>query len=189
MQQPADLVDCRRMAEDGQPERGFGHEHVAGLDAEGRASGIGAALVIARDDDAGAGMLQHHLRRAENMAGGDQAQADIADLQGFVVFQRLRSGLHLGAIAYAHDRQRRRSRERACVAGARMVGMAVRDHRALDRLGRVDEKPAGLDKSPCGSGRIQFTGGHAFGTLPVNVRARSLILRQAQDEDFKEDLC
>src|SRR5690606_4130250 len=51
LQQLSNLVRCLRMREDRQGERGFSDENIAGNRFERRASGIPAALVVARGHD------------------------------------------------------------------------------------------------------------------------------------------
>ncbi len=122
-----DLVGGFGMAEDGEAEGRFGHEHVAFDRAKGFAGGIGAALVIARDDDALTAMIEHDLCRAEDMAGGDEADLDVPRLHGFAIGDRA-AGLR--AVARLHDRQRFGSRPHRAMPAARVVGMAVGDEGA-----------------------------------------------------------
>ena len=51
--------------------------------ARSSAGRIRAALVIAGDDDLFAPVLQHDLRGAEHVAGGHEADVDVADANGF----------------------------------------------------------------------------------------------------------
>ena len=106
-----------------------------GTGTKRRAGRVGPALVIARDDDPLAFMLQHDLRRAEDMAGGDEADVDLADADRLVIGDRLPV---LRPVARLHDRQRLGRRQHRAVAAARMVGMAVGDQaRALGCEGSI----------------------------------------------------
>src|SRR3546814_17047824 len=67
-----DLVGLFGVAEDRQAKRRLGDEHGARHGFEACAGGIGAALVIARDDDPLAAPVEHDLRRAEDMARGHE---------------------------------------------------------------------------------------------------------------------
>src|SRR5678810_868121 len=64
MQQALDLMPILGMAEHRQSERRPGDEDVTRDWLERRTGRIGSPLVIARDDDACPGMLEHHLRAA-----------------------------------------------------------------------------------------------------------------------------
>ena len=97
---------------------GTGTKHGAGR--------VRPALVIARDDDALAFVLEHDLRRAEHMAGGHEADVDLADADRLVIGDRLPV---LRPVAHLHDRQRLRRRQHRAMPAARMIGMAVRDQR------------------------------------------------------------
>ena len=72
-EQAADLCLCRFVTEHRQRERRLGDEDVARNDLERRAGRIGCALVVAGDDGALAVPIEHDLRRAEDVAGGGQA--------------------------------------------------------------------------------------------------------------------
>ena len=67
------------MAEHRQAEGRLGDEDIAGHRLERRAGRVGAALVVARDDDAQAACLHHDLRGAEHMAGRMEGDGDAAD--------------------------------------------------------------------------------------------------------------
>ena len=84
-EQGGDLAGIVRVAEHRQGEGRLGHEDVAGDRLEGRAGRVAAALVVAGNDDALAGMLQHDLGRAEDMAGRHQPDRDIAQIDGFAI--------------------------------------------------------------------------------------------------------
>ena len=133
LQQPGDLVRGVGMAEDRQREGGLGDEDVAGHRLEAHAGRVVAALVVAGDDDAAALPFQHDLRRAQHMTGRDQGDTHAAMGQGFAIAQRLLLASRIPlAEAGFHDRQGFRRGKHGTMAGARMVGMAVADHRAGD---------------------------------------------------------
>ena len=77
------------MAEHRQGEGGLGDEQIAGHELEGRAGRVGAALIVAGDDDAAALPFDHHLRAAEHMAGGHEPHGDVADLERLAIGERL----------------------------------------------------------------------------------------------------
>jgi len=143
-QQPIDLVGIVRMAEDRQAESRLGDEDVAGHRLERRAGRVGAALVVARDDDPGAVMLQHDLGAAQHMAGRSQPELDRAERQALAIAERLQAAARCVAEAHPHDRQGTRRRQHPLMAGPRMVAMAVADHRPVDRPARIDVETAGL---------------------------------------------
>ena len=140
MQQPVDLAARVGMAEYRQAERRLGDEDVARHRLERRTGRVLAPLVVARHDDPLARMLEHDLRRAEHMAGGDEADVDLADAEALAIGHGFAVLL---AIAGRHDRQRLRRRPDFAVSAARMVGMAVRDERACLRLRRIDPRVGG----------------------------------------------
>ncbi len=85
-QQPGHFASRFGMAEHRQTEGGFGDENIAGQRLEGRTGRIGPPLVIARYNDAGAGLFQHHLRRTQHMAGRQQhARQAIAQRQPLAI--------------------------------------------------------------------------------------------------------
>ena len=142
-QQLADLAGIGGMMEDRQGEGRLGDEDIAGYGLERRAGCVRPALVVARDDDALAPVLEHGLRGAQDMAGRHEAHLDIADLHGLAVFQRLLGGVGHVLEAGAHDGQRLGRGEHTSVARPGMIAMAVRDHRAGDRDRRIDVEIAG----------------------------------------------
>ena len=127
-----------------QGEGRLGDEDVAGHRLEGRAGRIGPALEVARDDDALALVCQHCLRRAQDVAGRRELHIDVADPHAFAIFQRLLVGVGHVLEAGAHDRQRFGRGQRRTMAGPGMVAMAMGDHGARHRDGRVDIEVAGL---------------------------------------------
>ena len=147
LEQLADLLLDRRMAEHRQAEGRFGDEYVARRHFEWRTGGIGPPLVVAGHHHPFAGVLEQDLRRAEHVAGGHESRGHAAG-QG----QRLAIGDRpravRGAIAQAHDRQRRGRGDRLAMPAARVVGVAVGHQRAGDRLGGIDPAIRGGDVDP-----------------------------------------
>ena len=89
VEQPVDLAAGVGMAEHRQAEGRLGDEDVAGHRHEQRAGRVGAALVVAGDDDLLALMLEHDLRGAEHVAGGNEADVDLADADALAIGDRL----------------------------------------------------------------------------------------------------
>ena len=148
-QQPADLLLGRRMAEHRQGKRRLGHEHVARDRHEAGAGGIGGALVVAADHRPRALVLHRHLGAAQHMPGRLQPDTHVADAQRLAPVQRLlRLPCPLLAQPCAHQRQRVGARQHRAMAGTRVIGMRVGDHRAVHRPGRIDEEAAGLAVQP-----------------------------------------
>ena len=76
------------------------------------------------------------------------------------ILDRLRGAGKAFAVAQRHDVERLARRQHRGVAGARMVGMAVRDQRAFDRPHRIDEEIAGRAAEPSGPGVKQVACAH-----------------------------
>ncbi len=148
VQQFADLFPIVGMAEDRQAECGLGHEHVAGDRLKRRAGRIPTTLVVAGHHDAAAFVLQQNLRTAQHVAGRIQGHRNIAYLQYFAWGKRLFRLLRLRPISHRHDRQRLRGGSDGCVSRARVVGMTMGDHGAVDGAGRIDVEIAGPDIEP-----------------------------------------
>src|SRR5713101_756827 len=89
MQELLDLVAVGRVAEDRQPEGRLGDEQIAALRLEAGASRVSPALVVARDDDPVAAILDDRLGAAEDMPGRNQGNRYIADRHRFAVTDRL----------------------------------------------------------------------------------------------------
>ena len=136
--QPGDLGGGLGMAKHRQRERRFRDEDVAGNRHERQACRVGAALVVARGDDAEPPGLDRDLGRAEDMAGRMKGDGDLADPHGLAELRGLRPCRKPLRVAHGHDLQRLGGGEDCGVSGAGMVGMAVGDQRPLDRPNRVD---------------------------------------------------
>ncbi len=96
-------------------------------------------LVVARHHPDLAADLDPDLRRAGDVAGRMEADGGAADPQVAAVGHGLDRGL---AKPEPQDRRRAFGAEISSVAGPRMVGMAMRDERAIDRPPRIDVETA-----------------------------------------------
>ena len=76
------------------------------------------------------------------MAGGDEADVDLADPNGLVIGDRL---ARLRAVARFHDGERFRRGQHRVMTAAGMVGVAVGHPGARLRLRRIDPCICGLD--------------------------------------------
>jgi len=94
------------------------------------------------------------------MAGGVKGEGDAAEIQAFAVAHRLHAAGEALAVAQRHQVEGFLRGQDAPVAGARMVGMAVRDHRLVDRARRVDMEAAGLAIKSGGGWRKKLLGAH-----------------------------
>ena len=90
---------------------------------------------------------------------GWKRHRDAAERQRLAIADRLRRAGEILAVAQPHDVERLLRRQHRAVAGARMIGMAVRDQRLVDRPGRIDVEAAGL-AADAGRGRNE----NVFGT-------------------------
>ena len=161
------------MAEDWEREGRFRDEDVAGDDFEGAACGVCAALVVAGADHGEALPLHLDLRRADDVTCGHQADIDIADAVGFAIRRGLAGLGESFAIACRHGFERFWRGENGAVAGAGVIGMAVRDdgainptahgvdveitRRAIEALWRRAEKVFGADHVWRYEGRQRFS--------------------------------
>ena len=78
------------------------------------------------------------------MAGGMEGDGHAVELDALAIGDRLRRAGEILAVAQPHQIERFLRRQHGAMAGAGMVGMGMRDQRALDRPRRVDMKPAAL---------------------------------------------
>ncbi len=164
------------MAENRQAEGRLGHEDVAGGDFEGRAGGVVTSLVVARDDHALAGMFEQDLRAAEDMACGNVGRIDPArQADGLAIFDW--RGAVRSRVAQLHDRQRLGGGDGLAVPAARVVGMAVRHQRLVDRAAGIDPAVGGHDMDAVrfgadpGKGRShRRTNGRAARRFPYSLR-------------------
>ena len=141
------------MAEDRQSEGGLRDEEIAVAWLEGRASRVRPALVVAGDDDPRAAVVEHDLRAAQHVAGGEETHPDPVDCDGLAIVDRLERTSGQLAVTRLHDSDGARRREHALVARPGVVAVPVRDDGARHREQRVDMKAAGLAIEP-GRGRL-----------------------------------
>ncbi len=134
----ADFAGSFRVTEHGKREGCFRDENVAIDRLEGFAGRVRPRLVIARGDDAHALPFDGDLRRSENVAGGMEADGDIADVDDLAILGGLRRLGVLCAIADRHDVECLAGRHHMAVARPGVIGVAVGDQRLLDRTHRVD---------------------------------------------------
>ena len=152
------------MAEHWEREGRLGHEEIARDDLEGRIGRVGASLVVARYDDARALPLDQHLRAAEHMSGGEQRYGHVADADLLAIGGGL-TAFGRRAKPRRHERERLARRQHMRVPRPGMVGMAVRDDRALGAAIGVDVEaawpaiePLAIDRQPC----LEAFGFHFF---------------------------
>jgi hypothetical protein len=93
-------------------------------------------------------MLDHDLRRAQDMTGRGKPQRHLAELDRLAVGERAMDGAGTIPKPEPHDGQRLRRRQHLAVAGPGMVAVAVADDRARYRAQGVDEEAAGTDVQP-----------------------------------------
>ena len=120
----------------------LGDEGVAANGLEGRASGIGRAFVVARNNHSVALRFDEDLRGAQHMAGRMQADHNLAERHPLAIGDRLRRAREMFAIAQAHDPKRLRGGEHRAMACARVIGLAMGDERPLHRPQGIDMKIA-----------------------------------------------
>ena len=82
------------------------------------------------------------LRRTEHMAGRMEGDRDAVELDRLAEHRLLRRAGKIRAIAQRHDVERLARRQHRAMAGAGVVGMAVRDQRPRHRPHRIDEEIA-----------------------------------------------
>ena len=138
MQKLADLAVGIAVPEHRKTEGRLGDEHVARHQLERRAGRIGDILVIAGGDNTQSVCFHRHLRRAKHMPGGMEGHRHAVEVDLFAIADRLGGAGKARAVAQPHDVQRLLRRQHRAMAGARMVGMAMRDHGLVHRPGRVD---------------------------------------------------
>ena len=117
-------------------ESGFADEHIAFEGLEGRTGWIGLPFVVAGDDPDFPVMLQPHLRRAQDMAGRMQGDADAAQRERRAVLHR--DDIAGVVQALARDSHPWRRHQHAGTAFAQMIAMGMRDHGGLHGFDRID---------------------------------------------------
>ena len=126
----------RRVAEHRQAKSRLGDEDVAGHGLKTGAGRVALTLVIAGDDDAQALALDHDLGGAQDMSCRHEAEIDLANARHHARRRVLAALCKTFAVAQRHDRQRLAGRQHRAMAGAGVIGMAVRDQRAGRRGAR-----------------------------------------------------
>ncbi len=144
VQQLRDLAVGIAVTEHRQAERRLGDEDIAWHQLERRAGGIGHVLVVAGRHDPQPVGLDGNLRRAEHVPGRMKRGADAVERDALAVADGLRAAGEVLAVAQPHDVERLLRGEHRAVTGARVVRVAMRDQRPLDRAGRVDVEAAGF---------------------------------------------
>ena len=128
------------MAEDRERKGRLGDEHVALHQLERHARRVGHVLVVAGSHDAQVAGFDGNLRRAEHMAGRMERHFGAAQIEALAIADRLAGTGEVLAVAKPHEIERLLRRQHGAMTGARMVGMGVRNQRALDRPRRIDMK-------------------------------------------------
>src|SRR6516225_9287752 len=136
------------MAEDRQAKGRLSDKQIAVLRLERRAGRIGPALVVARNHNPAAAVVEHDLGAAEYMTRRHQSQAHFADQQDLAAGERLQDAARPLAIARLHDRDRLGRRQHLLVAGASVVAVPMGDDGARPRPRRIDVEVARLAVEP-----------------------------------------
>ncbi len=139
-----DLAIGIAVAEYRQRERRFCNEDVTWHEFEWRAGRIGDVFVIAGGDDPQPLRLDRDLRRAEHVPSRVERHGRPVERYALPVLDRLRRAGEIVAIAQPHEIECLLRCQHRAMAGACMVGMAVRDQRPLDRPCRIDMEAAEL---------------------------------------------
>jgi hypothetical protein len=171
----------RRPPVDRQAEGRFGDEGVAAHRLPRRAGRVRLGLVVARDHDDLAAVLDADLRRAEDVTGGVQRYADTVD------GDRIPPPFHADPGGVAQPRAQHvlalPRREVGVAPPARVIGVRVRDHRARDRPPGIDPEVAGRAMQPL-RGQPQQVCRHrspGLGSGPRGRRAARMVDRGSSD--------
>ena len=124
---------------DGQTEGRLGDEAVASKKLEGRAGGVGLALVVAAEDRHISPVLDPHLGRAQDVACRVQRQAIAVEVDDLPVFQQLDRGLVPKACP--EDMAALAGCQVMPAAFAGVIGVCVSDDGAIHGAPGVDVKP------------------------------------------------
>ena len=113
---------------------------------------------------------------APSRARGRRMEAHLPPprVDALAIADRLRGAGEILAVAQAHDVERFPRRQHGAVAGARVIGMAMRDQRLLDWPRRIDVKAAEL-AADAGRGR----GEDVFGTHRLRIGTCRQIARRS----------
>jgi hypothetical protein len=107
---------------------------------ERSAGRVGVELVIAGNHPDFSPMLDSYLRGAKHMSGGMKGNIDLSNAAAFSVTGCIQNGFRAKPLAKHGGRERRA--QVSFRAGARMVGMSMRDQGAGNRQPRVDVEAA-----------------------------------------------
>ena len=160
MQKFADFRVRIAMAKHRQAKGGFGDKDIARHKLERRTGRIGDILVIAGGDDRHVLVRDRDLRGTEHMAGRMTAHCHAIERDTLAVSDRLRAARKVFAIAERHDGERFRRRQHMAVAGAGMIGMAMRNDGLVHGPRRVDMKAGALAAHAGRCGRQEIFGPH-----------------------------
>jgi hypothetical protein len=105
---------------------------------------ISPAFVIAGDDDPRAAVVEHDLRAAQHVAGGEELHPDAVDRDWFAIVERLQRTSGQLAVTGLHDGDCAGRCEHALVARPGVVAVPVRDDGARHREQGIDMEAAGL---------------------------------------------
>ena len=145
---------------------------------ERRTGRIGDVLVVAGGDDAQPVAFDRDLRRAEHVPGRMERDAHAVQRHRLAQPDSLRRAGEILAVAQPHHVERFLRRQHRAVAGAGVIGMAVRDHGALDRPGRIDEKAAARAEQAGRRRRQQVLGTHGAEICHIGAGNRSSMAEQ-----------
>src|SRR5204862_4243594 len=124
------------------------------------------------------------LRRAQHMTGRMKGDGDVVQRHRLAEDGRLRGPGKILAVAQSHNVERLLCGQHRAVAGAGMIGMAVRDQRPVDRPHRVDEEIAGWAIEAFWSGMEQIAGAHAV-KIAADSSAASL-MQETADSSYSQ---
>jgi hypothetical protein len=154
IQQFPDFAVRVAMTEDRQAEGRFRDENIAGHDLERRAGRVGRVLVVAGCDDTGSPVRHHDLGRTQHMPRRMEGHGHIPEPDLLAIGNRLCRTGEIIAIAQPHDVERFLRRQNCAVSGAGVIGMAMRNQRALHSPYWIDMKASAFAAEP-GGNRLQ----------------------------------
>src|SRR5207237_8057356 len=127
-----------------QSEGSFGDEHVASYAFEGCACRIGEILVVAGGDNPEPVCRNLDLGRTKDVSGGVKGHLGAVELDRLSVGDGLGRPSEIFPVAQSHEVECFLRGKNCAMPGARVIGMAMRDHRFVDRPSRVDVESAKL---------------------------------------------
>src|SRR5205085_2722338 len=153
-----------RPAVNREAEGRFGDERVTANRFDRRAREVRFELVVTGDDADLAAAFDAHLGRPEDVPRRVERDGNAAEVHGLAVADGSNRGGR--AEPLPQDGFAVTGREVVAGAGAGMVRMGVSNHRAIDRLPRIDVEIAGRAVEPA-VGQAQQVGRHA---VPILTR-------------------